>query len=91
MSVITVRFPDDHPINDTLKGKRSDRIRELVDIGLKVEHRNEEILLQLEEIKGILERVNIEPATVNNYTLDKKDTDKELNKIKFDLDAFTEL
>ena len=92
MIKISVRFPDDHPIKDTLTGQRSERIRELVEMGLKMEQRNDEVLLQLEEIKRILERVHIEPAaSATNYTSEEKVTQNKNNKITFDFDAFSDI
>lgn len=94
--VISVRFPDNHPIFAHPIRQRGNKIRELVDIALKIENLSkkfeclDEILKRLVKIESILSGgivVNQKPQnTEENQILEKTKS-----KVLIDVDAFANI
>lgn len=94
--VVSVRFPDGHPIFDYPDKQRGARIRELVDTALKIENlgkgfeRLDDILNRLAKIESMLSdgvMVNKKPQKVeDNHT-----TEEHKSKVVIDIDAFANI
>jgi len=82
---ISVRFPAEHPVLKYPPGKRSQRVRELVDTALRLESILSSIDSRLARLEGILVS---DPDGLVQPGTEKNDEKKPL---VFDVDAFTNL
>lgn len=82
---LSVRFPENHPILDYPSGKRSQRVRELVDLALRLES----ILSSIDSRMARIENILVSgPGTAAPSYPEKND---EKKTVVFDVDAFTEI
>lgn len=82
---ISVRFPANHPVLNCAPGKRSQRVRELVDMALRLEG----ILYSLDSRMARIEDILVAgPVTAGRPAPENND---EKKPVVFDIEAFTEI
>lgn len=82
---ISVRFPANHPVLNYPVGKRSQRVRELVDTALRLEGILCSIDSRMARIEGILITGPVTPKEQPPENNDEK------KPVVFDIEAFTEI